>query len=177
MSYLNTKQNEGSYVKIHATCQNNIKNSIRKRRANSENSEKHKVAKIATRSSIESFNWKEQCFFCGEECKEDKKHPDRRHIYQVTFLHYQENTLKIGNSRKEDPWALEVKRRIINCIDLAQEEVRYQDDSRTKFTSNVQQSNFGILCERLEAEGELFFMVELHDKMKELSNSDEIYTQ
>ena len=34
--------------------------------------EHHKVARIATRSSIEGFNWKEQCFFCGKEYKEDK---------------------------------------------------------------------------------------------------------
>ena len=76
-------------VKICATCQKNIGNSILKRRANSENLEKnHKVARIATRSSIGSFNRKETCFFCGKECKEDKKHPDGRPIYEVAFLHY-----------------------------------------------------------------------------------------
>ena len=91
-------------VKICATCQKNIGNSILKRRANPENLEKHhKVARIATSSSIEGFNRKEKCFFCGKECKEDKKHPDRRPIYEVTFLHNRETILKIYNSRKEDP--------------------------------------------------------------------------
>ena len=69
--------------------------------------EHHKVARIATRSSIEGFNWKEQCFFCGKEYKEDKKHLDRRPICQVTFLNYGETILKICNSRKEDSWALQ----------------------------------------------------------------------
>ena len=101
-----------------------------------------------------------KCFFCGKECKEDKKHPDRTPIYKVTFLHYRETILKIFNSRKEDPWTLEVKRQIIN--DLVQEEARYHDDCRAKFTSGkpekvssqqkgrphnkVHQSNFEILC-------------------------------
>ena len=145
-SYLDTKQNEGSHVKIHAICQKNIGNSIRKTKANPENSEKHyKVAKIATRSSIEGFNWEEQCFFCGKEFKEDKKHPEKKrpsikkifkeNLYQTTFLHYRETILIIFNSRKEDPWVLGVKRQIINCIDLVQEEERYHDDCRAKFTS------------------------------------------
>ena len=105
-SYLDTKQNEGSHVKIHAICQKNIGNSIRKTKANPENSEKHyKVAKIATRSSIEGFNWEEQCFFCGKEFKEDKKHPEKKrpsikkifkeNLSQTTFLHYRETILKI----------------------------------------------------------------------------------
>ena len=192
-THLNSKQSEGSHVKIHVSCQKNIGNSIRKRKANQDNSEKsYKAAKIATRSSIKGFNWKEHCFFGGKECKEDKKHPDRRPVYQVTFLHYRETILKICNSREEDPWASEVKRRIINCIDLVQEEARYHDDCRAKFTSgkpekvssqqkgrpqnNIQQCNFEILCKWLETEGELYSLLELHDKMKELANSDKVYT-
>ena len=49
VSYLDTKQNEGLRVKINATCHKNIGNSIRKRRTNPENLEKHlKIARIAT---------------------------------------------------------------------------------------------------------------------------------
>ena len=43
--------------------------------------------------------------------------------------------------------------------------------------NNVQQSNFEILCEWLETEGELYSLVELHDQMKEFPNSDEIYAR
>ena len=50
---------------------------------------------------------------------------------------------------------------------------------RERPQNNFQQSNFEILCEWLETEGELYSLVELHenDKMKELTNSDEIYTR
>ena len=52
-THLNSKQSEGSHVKIHVSCQKNIGNSIRKRKANPDNSEKsYKEAKLATRSSI-----------------------------------------------------------------------------------------------------------------------------
>ena len=193
-THLNSKQSEGSHVKTHASCQKNIGNSIRKRKANPYNSEKsYKAAKIATRSSIKGFNRKENFLFCGKECEEDKKHPDRGPIYQVTFLHYRETILKICNSREEDPWASEVERRIINCIDLVQEEARYHDDCRAKFTSrkpekvssqqkgrpqnNIQQCNFEILCKWLKTEGELYSLLELYDKMKEVANSDEVYTR
>ena len=57
---------------------------------------------MATRSSIEGFNWKEQCFFCGKECKADKKHPDRKPNYRVTFLHYRESALKICNPKRDN---------------------------------------------------------------------------
>ena len=121
------------------------------------------IPKLREYRTLEGFSWKEQCFICGKECKEDKRHPDRRPIYQVTFLHYRETILNISNFRKEDPWGLEVKRRIINCIDLVPEKIRYHDDCHAKFTSgkpekissqqrgrpqnSTQQFNFGTLCE------------------------------
>ena len=49
VSSLDINQNEWSHVEIHATCRKNIGNSIRKRRANPENSRKrHKIARKAT---------------------------------------------------------------------------------------------------------------------------------
>ena len=93
---------------------------------------------------------------------------------------------------------MEVNRRIINCIDLVQEDARYHDElnllvenllvenllvekvssqQKVRPKNNVQQSNFEILCEWLETEGELYSLVELHDQMKEFPNSDEIYAR
>jgi hypothetical protein len=34
-----------------------------------------------SRKSIDTFNWKEHCLFCGEECHIDTKHPERRPIF------------------------------------------------------------------------------------------------
>ena len=131
ISYLDTKQNEGLYIFKYMQLLRRILEILFEK----EEQEKHqKVARIATRLSIEGFNWKEQCFFCG-------KHPGRRPIHQVTFLHYRETILKSYNSRNEDPWNLKVKRRIINCIDLVQEEARHHDYCHIKFTSGKPHRN------------------------------------
>lgn len=190
-TYLITRQEENSSVKIHAQCQKNIGNSIRKRKANPDYTLdiRSKISKRTTRNSIETFNWKEHCFFCGDECHVDPKHPDRRQIFNVRYLHYRENILRYCESRK-DSWAEEVKLRLINCIDLVQAEARYHDDCRTKFTergvsskaqkgrphNSTQQNNFEILCNWLETEGELYSLAELHEKMKKLTNSENIYS-
>ena len=73
-----------------------------------------------------------------------------------------------------------MKRQIISCIDLVQEEARYHDGGRAKFTSgkhakftaqqkgrpqnNIQQSNYKILCEWLEREYELYSLAELQNE-------------
>jgi len=122
-------------VKIHGQCQKNVGNSIRKRKANPSITlgNQSKIAKMTTRKSIDTFNWKEHCLFCGEECHIDTKHPERRPIFEATFLHYRDSILGYCESRN-DSGAEDVKRRVINCIDLVQAEGRYQDDCRIKFT-------------------------------------------
>ena len=83
------------------------------------------------------------------------------------------------------------KRRVLGCIDLVQAEAKYHDNCRVLFTANdagpqqkvgrphssEKQRNFDVLCEWLEIEGELHSLVELHEKMKELTNSEDVYSR
>jgi len=82
-SYLSEKQERNEGVKIHIACQRSIGNTLRKKRANVDDGGgcSAKVAKRTTRGSVEMFNWKEHCFFCGKICKLDKKHLDRKNIH------------------------------------------------------------------------------------------------
>jgi hypothetical protein len=48
-------------------------------------------------------------------------------------LHYRDSILGYCESRN-DSWAEDVKRRVINCNDLVQAEARYHDDCRIEFT-------------------------------------------
>ena len=192
-TYLIARQQENASVNIHMTCQKNIGNTIRKRKRDDKFNlnTQTKAQKMSTRASIEKFNWKAHCLFCGDISKVDPKHPGRRPVYNVTIIHYRETILKYCDCRK-DEWASEVKRRVINCIDLVQE-ARYHDDCRKRFTEAekdkssirprgrpkglTEENNFEMLCQWLETEGELYSLVELHDKMKEFAQSDDIYSR
>ena len=195
-AHLISRQQEHCSVKIHINCQKNLGNSIRKRKANPEFNfrNKHEIPKKLTRSSLDTFIWKEHCLFCGSQCREDPKHPGRRPVFRVTLLHYKETILDMCESRQDDSWAEEVKRRVINCVDLVQEEAQYHDDCRVRFTvgtksdsstpkskgrpnNSAQQQHFQRLCSWLETEGEVYSVAELHEKMKEISQSDDVYTR
>ena len=61
-----------------------------------------------------------------------KKNPERRPVYNVTFLHYRDNILAHCDSRN-DAWSETVKRRVLGCIDLVQAEAKYHDNCRVLF--------------------------------------------
>jgi len=137
-SYLVEKEERKEAVLIHKDCQKNTGNAMRKRKRDGNKSEAGtKQQKLSTRKSIDTFDWKTQCFFCGDVCEKDEKHPDRRTIFSVTFLHYRETILKFCDCRKDD-WASEVKRRVLNCFDLVHAEAKYHDDCRKFFTESYQ---------------------------------------
>lgn len=161
------KQNHG--VKVHPSCQKNLGNSIRKRK-NDNLAEKRAAKSKApkkTRLSLGPFNWKKQCFFCGEECHADDKHPDRKQFYNVTFVHYRDTVLNLCEAR-DDEWSEKVRSRVVNCIDLVQADAIYHAECSKLFqnTEKLQasqgrpkntdkQRNFEVICEWLETDAEL----------------------
>lgn len=187
--YLSTKKKAGQSVKIHEECQKNAGNHVRKRKKDPNFNVNFlpKVPKMATRKSIDEFDWKKQCLFCGKPCTLDEKHVGRRQVWCVTFLHYRDTILKMCDAaRQNDEWAEQVRRRVINCTDLVQAEARYHDDCRKNFcrlkdnlssqagrpTNSVQKINFEKLCDWLECESEVYSLTELHEKMIEIAGSD-----
>ena len=48
-----------------------------------------------TKQSMEQFDWKKQCFYCGADAIKDKKHPDRNIVHLATTLPLRNNILKL----------------------------------------------------------------------------------
>ena len=68
---------------IHLSCRNFLKNQSRPKWTSTSQDEIGSAKRIS-RSEIERFNFKEQCFYCGQLCFFDTKHPDRNEFQQVS---------------------------------------------------------------------------------------------
>ena len=96
--------------------------------------------------------------------------------------------------KRDDEWGEEVRRRVTNCNDLVAVEARYHISCNERFlgkhstfkspsgrpTDSDCLENFELVCEWLEAEGELCSLSEVHDKMTEiakLNESENVYSQ
>ena len=181
-------------IRLNLPCEKQVGNIMckRKKAGNCVAEVASKVSKVSTRKSVDSINWQVNCLFCGKPCTADKKNPERRLVFNVTFLHYRETILKYCSNRRNDKWSEDVKRKILSCNDLVHEDSRYHDDCQKHFTHlknteassprlggksrrEVQQEDFIRLCEWLEGERDSFSVVELHEKMKKSAKSNEVY--
>ena len=96
--------------------------------------------------------------------------------------------------KRDDEWGEEVRRRVTNCNNLVAVEAPYHISCNERFlgkhstfkspsgrpTDSDCLENFELVCEWLEAEGELCSFPEVHDKMTEIAKSNEsenIYSQ
>ena len=144
------------------------------------------VPRKKLRSSSEvSFNWKSECFLCSK--KADKKNST---VYQVTTLPLRNNLITCCKSRIDD-WGNTVKDRLECCIDLVAEEAVYHISCMNKFRLKTYSENkrgrpadlsmlegFSKVCEWLEndADGDLYTLKEVHNKMSELNGDAPCYT-
>ncbi len=146
------------------------------------------------RSSVLSFNWKENCKLCGELVGFDTRHPERNKIHTVTTLPMRDNLLECCGKRG-DIWASEVQNRLHGCIDFVAAEAIYHVNCYSRFFLNKGNTSstarvvgrpqdqemlywFQMLCQWLESEAdaELYTLTELHAKMVEFSGGLEVYT-
>ena len=120
---LRLSKTEKLSVFVHETCRKWFNN---KRRL----TEQDQSGSKRTRNSLELFNWKVNCFYCGLECIPDRKNPARKRKdwHLATTLAITDNILTICKTRLEengeDQWALEVQRRGMDCIDFVAAEIR-----------------------------------------------------
>ena len=146
------------------------------------------------RSSIESFEWKQNCVLCGKSAVVDRKHPDRSSVHIVKSDQIMHNMLRICDERC-DEWAFEVQGRLLTCGDLHAADARYHKKchwSFSKLTSHGRTVNsksvnigrsadsdmsavFNVICDTLEnADAESVQTVdELVEQMKALSGDDD----
>ena len=141
-----------------------------------------------TRAAEPKFNWKIDCFFCARECIHDMKHPDRNPIHIVEGLPFRDSVLQVCTTRN-DEWAEQVKRRVLDCLDLVAAEDRYHKICLDKFylSTGINQvtperpleseslKHLNLVCEWLEGEAELYSLSEIFDKMIDISNGGNVY--
>ena len=96
--------------------------------------------------------------------------------------------------KRNDNWSQEVYTRIATSNDLVADDAIYHKECFTRFVSNLpspdaspnrrgrpkvenMQKWFEVLCIWLEGEsdGELYSLQEIHDKMRELADGEEVY--
>ena len=145
------------------------------------------------RSSVESFQWKQNCFLCGKSAPIDRKHPNRSAVHLVQSDHIMQNMMSICDKRCNE-WAFEVQGRLLTCGDL---HARYHQRCHRNFSRLTSHNNtdsvssksintgrsadtdmsavFDVMCDKLEnAEADCVQTVdELVKQMKALTGDDD----
>ena len=141
------------------------------------------------RSSVTTFNWREDCFICGDAAVKDVKHPERCPVRMVETLSLKQTIVDLCDVDNHP-----VRIRLNSEVDLVAAEARYHHNCLTKFIhgsskktdqsvgrpiNNDMDESFNSLCNWLENDGEaeLYTLSELHDKMSELAGDSGVYTE
>ena len=178
---------EAKYV-VHEHCRKWFNN--RKRIASTVNQDNsNKTIRVETRSESKSFEWCLHCFICGNDL--DKKN---KYVHHVKNVGVKDTVLKDCELRlcikSDDIWAIDVKSRLVNCIDLVAVEAVYHHKCRTDFSlaksteiskskglpvNTDLRSAFEETCEWLESESVLHTLQEFVEKLKEIAGTNEPY--
>ena len=167
---------------IHKTCRTTLRNNSRKRLSPATNQESNKRQR--TRSEYGNCDFKTQCFYCGNLCIFDQKHPDRKNFEEVrtkrTKIH--SVTLDIYKTR-DDLVAKTIESSLLNVSDLVAAEARYHVPCRTNFENPVPKFEkkgrptstqkiilFEKVCESLEDDIELYTVTEFDNLMSKLGD-------
>lgn len=146
------------------------------------------------RSTTHEFDWKTDCIFCGHKATIDIKNPNANKVCSAMTLPYRGNLLEKCNNVL-DKFCTELKHKLVNCYDLVHVEAVYHDECRLNFEYKYgnpdnpvtllspgrpkcgpKEQNFNNLCDWLEENAELYTLAELHTKMVENSNPEDVYS-
>ena len=145
------------------------------------------------RSSGKSFDFRNDCIFCGEKASApDAKYPKNRRltVYNVATLEFRDKIISICEQRS-DQWGQKVYSRIANTIDLVAEEGRYHFSCYTSFKNipkresagrpeeSIALSAFKKLLEYIDSNDECqYSLSELKKIMAEVSgtNQEDLYS-
>jgi hypothetical protein len=96
---LSKRKKEGTPIHVHRGCQKKVSRVLGKRKSIEEES---KVCKKTKRSGG-SFDWSEDCFYCGKNCVDSGKYPGRSSaiVYKVQNISMQDIILKACNARDD----------------------------------------------------------------------------
>jgi len=182
-------------IKVHRDCQRFAYNESRKRALSPL---KKTTSRKKSKLSRSTFDWRNNCMFCGEICHINTKNPDRNECQEVTELSFKDEVLLTCEKRgkKGDVIAIRVR----GCHDLVATDARYHKSCLSIFHNlakplnignyrkeNVQnvkvgrpeeeekRLHFDRLCDWMEGEAELYTITELHSKMIEMAGSETVY--
>ena len=149
-----------------------------------------KKAIIMTRSSLDHFDWKTNCLFCGKTCITDEKHPVKgEDVHHSKYKEYSDIVLK-QYKEIDDQQARVIEHRVRNISDFVAEEACYHNTCRNLFNLKVKtktmaqgmkgrpskdSDGFETLCEWMESEGELYTLDELRTQLQLITNSKDVY--
>ena len=184
---LNKKQETGEKVFIHSSCRTKLRNQSKLIKRSQASMETPIERKRSTRSEQIFFNFKEQCFYCGNMCTLDSRHPERNNFIEVRTKSSKiyHATLELCNERN-DFLSKTVKARLLNINDLVAVEARYHIYCRAKFekpittsscgrpTSTEKLTVFNAACIKLEEDIDLYTVSEFYEMMQTLG--EEIYS-
>ena len=176
-------------VKYHRSCQRNMWNDTYKDERDEAEAPTVKKSKTATRSSLDQFDWKTNCMFCGKTCKIDEKHPERVHdVHRCEYKGYRDVVLE-QCQLIDDEEARVIGHRVRSCSDFVAAEARYHTSCRGQFNLKVKTKSsaskkgrpckeadgFEALCEWMETEGELHTLENLQNQLKVITGSEDVY--
>ena len=124
-------------VHVHQSCQKKVSNVLRDRQIDGSSSAK--LPKLSTRLSVDTFNWRKHCLFCGKLCLFDEKHPDRNKPTRGEKKPYRDSVLERCRER-DDVEAREIERRVLSCSDFIAAEARYHESCRNRFNLSCQKT-------------------------------------
>ena len=170
---------------IRKTCRTTLRNNSRERLSSSTDQEANKPQR--SRSAYGNFNFKTQCFYCGNLCVFDPKHPDRKNFEKVRTKLTKIRSVTLDNCKTRDDLVFKtIGSRLLNVSDLVTAEARYHIPCRTNFENPVPKFEkkgrpistqklilFEKVCESLD-DIELYTVAEFHDLICKLR--DDIYS-
>ena len=148
-----------------------------------------KKSKTARRSSLDAFDWKTHCMFCGKACIKDEKHPERDDFHLAEYKEYKDVVLQQCIEIDDDEARI-VEHRVRSCSDFIAAEARYHGSCRGSFNLKVKTKSsstkkgrpvketdgFDALCEWIETEGELHTLEDLRNQLICITGSKDVYT-
>jgi len=123
-------------VKVHNSCRRNYtsKRCYEQQCAKNAVPDTEDVRPKVLRSSTPVFDWKTNCFYCGEMCIVDQRRPEKHRMRHVEKLEMRDDVLTDCDKRgASEPWSLQVRSRLNTCCDLVAEEAVYHCACRVNF--------------------------------------------
>lgn len=175
-------------VNVHVDCRKNYTNKRRYEQERKKIAESKDITVPPAkqlRSAVGTFNWKTDCFFCGEPVVIDTRHPDRCDGSYARCIETH-GTLVAKCQERNDQWAMTVLSRLNMCNDLVHPDSVYHRSCMRRFTTlrsdipcesvelgrkkdESKMKSFEKLCEWLEDADDLFTLSELHEKLQEIA--------